>query len=161
MGRKPKPTTLKVVQGTFRPDRHTDGEPLLPSVENKDIQCPSYLSDRARRVFKDLRELLSVDMKVLTKVDKHALILLADAWDEYMEARKDCIKNGSTYEVMDDSGNINLKTNPASYIRDKSWKRIVSLLSEFGCTPASRTKVKQEIEQKESSFDQPKTAKNW
>lgn len=151
---------MHVLNNTFRPDRHNAKEPILPSVKPADIRCPSYLTDRARRVFKDLREIMSVDMKVLTKADKHSLILLADAWDEYMEARKDCLKNGSTYEVMDESGNCHMRTNPAVYIRDKAWKRCESMLKEFGCTPSSRTKVKSELEEKEETYEQ-KSAKNW
>lgn len=160
MGRHPKPTKMKIIQGTLRNDRANGEEPILPSVTPGEVQCPSYLTERARNIFKQIREVLAIDMQVMTKADRYALILLADSWDEYMEARKDIQKNGLTTETMDQDGNLLLKTNPNVYIRNNAHKNIVALLLQFGMTPSSRTKVQKEVQQKIDESKQ-KSVKNW
>src|SRR5699024_2879415 len=61
-----------------------------------DIKCPSWLPKRARTAFKDLRQLFS-KMGVLTPADRTALIMICDAWDEFMEARRIIENEGMFY----------------------------------------------------------------
>jgi hypothetical protein len=53
-GRKPKPTELKIVQGTFRADRHAD-EVQVPS-KWPDVPPFDTLTDRQREIWEGLRD---------------------------------------------------------------------------------------------------------
>src|SRR5690606_12320278 len=64
-GRKPKPTHLKIVEGTARRDRMPENEPIPPEGE---IVRPAYLKYRAVELWDEYAPLL-IDMGTLTVVD--------------------------------------------------------------------------------------------
>lgn len=132
-----KPTALKVIEGTLRPCRENKKEPKL-QVEKPTV--PSWLSGKAKHAFQELSDVL-VGMSVLTRADRKALELLCDAYGEYRDARADVRKNGHTYETLDTSGNSVIKKNPAVDIAANAWKRVQSMLLQFGLTPAARSNV--------------------
>lgn len=137
-GRKPKPARLHYLEGTARPHRINDNQPL-PKIEKPD--CPSYLPAKARTAFKELRDILADEMRVLTKADRWALIMLADAWNDYREAQRILEKEGNYYKTLTNEGNELLRRHPMVAIRNDAWERTKSMLSEFGCTPSSRRNV--------------------
>ena len=132
-GRKPKPTQLKVVQGTFRKDRKRGAEPQpkrgLPP-------CPDFLKDAARReYFRIGRKLERIG--VLTEVDDLALIGLVQSWMEYLE----CIeKIRETGMLLKSPGGFPV-FNPYTTLANQALKRVKAFLTEFGMTPSSRTRV--------------------
>lgn len=130
MARKNQPLRL------YKPNSAKSNGGLRPS----DIRCPSWLPDRSRNAFKALRKLF-INAGILSQLDRHALILLCDAWDEWMEARLIIKKEGMFYETYTKSGNIIKRPHPANARRTDAWNRIRSMLSEFGATPASRSKI--------------------
>lgn len=93
-GRPPKPTKLKLVQGTDRPDRANPREPVPPGG---DVKAPSWLHGRGRAAWKAIAPLLS-EMGVLTTADPQALALLCDAYGEYIDCREVVRKRGAVYE---------------------------------------------------------------
>lgn len=79
-------------------------------------------------------------MGVLTLADGKALELLCDAYAEYREARSVCEREGMTYESVSEHGSM-WRARPEVAIASDAWRRIASMLREFGLTPSSRTKV--------------------
>jgi P27 family predicted phage terminase small subunit len=94
-------------------------------------------------------------MGVLTVADGMALELLVGAYFEWRDARaliRDAAelqvvegqqvetKDGLVYRSFTENGVI-LRTHPANSIASDAWRRIGSMLREFGLTPSSRTKV--------------------
>ena len=132
-GRKPKPTQLKVVQGTFRKDRANSSE---PKPDNQLPPCPDFLEGRSRKeYFRIGRKLERIG--VLTEIDDLALAGLCQSWAEYLEATEQVRKTGML--VKSPSGYPML--NPYVTLSNQALKHVKSFLTEFGMTPSSRTRV--------------------
>lgn len=113
----PKPTALKVMEGTYRPDRANPAEPQ-PAIG---ASAPPWLprSGPARAAWRRLRRQL-LATRVLTRSDCEALALGCMALTEYLEARADA----------------------TSWRRaDAAWKRYAAVLRDFGMNPSARTRV--------------------
>jgi len=85
MSNLPKPTALKMLQGTARRDRANPAEPqpasLIPGTKP-----PSWLrGQRRRRAWVELVQLLTAQ-RLLTVMDQAALGILVDAYGDYLEA---------------------------------------------------------------------------
>lgn len=137
-GRKPLPTDIKKNRGTLQPCRENSSEPK-PNRATKDMAPPDHLTARGKRMFNEFKSLL-IDMNVLTNVDRKALEMLVDAYDQYREARDFLAENGLTYKSSGRSG-TQIKPYPEVAVRSDSWKRFVNLLVQFGLTPSSRSGV--------------------
>ncbi|WP_099126330.1 phage terminase small subunit P27 family, partial [Xenorhabdus stockiae] len=74
---------------------------------------------------------------VLTNLDAKALELLIEAYVEYRTHCDTLETEGYTYRT--DQGLI--KAHPAAGMKADAWKRIHAMLSAFGMSPSSRTKV--------------------
>lgn len=131
------PTTLKVLRGTDRKDRSNPAEPKVGLV-SATAQPPDWLGERGRRAWADILPLLR-GMKVMTLADPVALGLLCDALAEYVEARAVVIENGATYWTKGKSEM--LRKRPEVEIAADAWRRAKIMLSEFGLTPAARSRV--------------------
>lgn len=136
-GPKALPTQMKVLKGTAQPCRTNKKEPILP-VERSLV--PKWLSDQAKEAYLDLSEILA-DMQVLTKADRTALEMLCDAYAEYRQARAFVEQYGMTYGVTTKEGDTLHKVYPQVGIASDAYKRVRSMMTEFGLTPASRGKV--------------------
>lgn len=134
MGGKRKPTALRELSG-IKAKRTARWEPR----PNRDggILAPKTISDRARRVWPHVTKMLA-QMDVLTSADVLALECLCEAYADKLEARTDVRMRGMFYKTP----NGMMRQNPAMAAVDDADKRIRAWLSEFGCTPASRTKVR-------------------
>lgn len=133
-GRKPTPSHLKVVRGTDRADRRNNAEPRprreLPSA-------PAHMTDRGREAWGYVVGILD-RMGVLTEADALMVELLCEARSDWLSARDEIIAaGGETYTT--DAGLI--KAHPAVAMRNDAARRMQSLLSEFGMSPSSRSKV--------------------
>jgi P27 family predicted phage terminase small subunit len=132
-GRKPKPTQMKVVQGTFRKDR---ANPCEPKPKKGMPPCPDFLEGMARKeYFRIGRKLERIG--ILTEVDDLALIGLCQSWAEYLESTEQVRKTGMLVKAP--SGYPIL--NPYVTLANQALKRVKAFLTEFGMTPSSRTRV--------------------
>lgn len=149
-GRKKVPSALKITRGTAQPVRMNPLEPKLP-VEMPPV--PDWLNELGQTTFLDIAQKTAA-MKVLAAKDGLALELLADAYSEYRQARQTVIQKGPTYEIYDyieyknSKGDIAfkkqlkaVKTRPEVAIANVAWRRVATMLAEFGLTPASGSKV--------------------
>jgi phage terminase small subunit len=85
MSNLPKPTALKMLQGTDRRDRANPAEPQ-PSALVPGTRPPPWLHGaRRRRAWATLVELLTAQ-RLLTVMDQAALAVLVDAYGDYLEA---------------------------------------------------------------------------
>jgi phage terminase small subunit len=85
MPNPPKPTALKLLEGTARRDRMNPSEPVAPTLE-VGARPPAWLKGvRRHRAWNQLVELLN-DARVLTVLDAASLALLVDAMGDYLEA---------------------------------------------------------------------------
>ena len=150
-GRPTKPTALKALQGTLQPCRTNKREPK-PKVEL--ARCPHNLKGTDGGAWLKLGKKLEL-MKVITGMDEMAFELLCGTYAEYIGARgalwvEDVSRPGKyiydpMYEVSitnkDGSTSEYMKTRPEVAIVSDCWRRLEKMLSNFGLTPSSRSKV--------------------
>ena len=132
-----KPTNLKLLQGTFRNDRAVENEPkpktAIPPV-------PPHLSDEGKvewgRVSQELYSL-----GLLSNVDRAALAAYCEAWADFVESSKLCRTEAGQDRKVVKTNNGNFIENPYYTIKKRSMEIMHKFLTEFGMTPASRTRI--------------------
>lgn len=135
-GPAPKPTRLKLLAGTYRPDRVAPGEPRpLAAIPPR----PRGLSAEGRRHWDRLARQLR-PLQVVTLADGAALELLAEALGEWERASALVAKEGAVYRATTKSGTV-LLAHPAAKQAADAWRRAQRMLAEFGLSPSSRTRV--------------------
>lgn len=137
-GRPPKPTALKVLHGTARPDRVNANE---PKPEGFGKRPPAWLKGRARTHWGRIQPIVE-GMRVSTDADPVALALLCDALAQYVQASDVLRTKGNNVELFDEDGRC-IEYRPRTEVRivADAWRRVNLMLQQFGLTPASRAKV--------------------
>lgn len=133
-GRKPKPTSIKLLQGNPGRRPVNKEEPQYRTIEE---DCPEHLSLVARKEWDRMRDLLQ-SSRILTEADRSALAAYCVAWGRWVEAEENIKKTG----ILVKSPNGFPIQNPWLPVSNKAFDHMHKLLQEFGLTPASRSKVK-------------------
>lgn len=137
-GRRPKPTHLKIVQGTARASRLNDSEPKPKRTLPK---APSDISDGARAVWNRFATFLH-NNGVLTELDTFALRQLCESYADYQRAKAVLEAFGSHYyESVSREGSIMYRSHPAVADMKDADRRFKNWLAEFGATPSARSRV--------------------
>lgn len=128
-----KPTALKVLQGTARPDRLPENEPkprpIAPAL-------PRGLSSAARRLWRELAPKLE-KLGLLTETDGPLFEALCEAWARYQEARR---RYRRVIRAVDPvNGMTTIRKAEVSV--EKAEAALRMLAAEFGLTPASRGRL--------------------
>ena len=133
-GRKPKPTALKLLEGNpgKRPINQNEPQP-----ENKAPRCPSWLEPEAKKEWKRMSKTLE-SMGVLTQVDGAAFSGYCQAYARWKEAEEFLSKHGTIFKTP--SGYI--QQVPQVSIAQTYLKVMKDFCSEFGLTPAARTRIR-------------------
>ncbi len=134
MGRKAVPTALKVIKGTDQPCRTNKSEPKAGTDK---LRCPASLPPEAKKFWKKfVPELKAIGVVKNTDLPAiEALCLKYAEWQEYQEkvrtmgALVKSPKNG--YPIA----------SPYFGMANKAFDQFSKMLTEFGMTPSSRTKV--------------------
>ncbi len=149
-GRRPKPTALRILEGTAKGPRKRE-----PSAPIGVPPMPERLAVDEIAVAKwhELAGILS-RMGVLTTGDGEALATLC----EVHSAEQSCLlqlRAGGAVMHTDLGG---VKPNPAGPLYRSLVAMKASLLSEFGLTPSSRTKLATQVEVKKDELEEFFTA---
>jgi P27 family predicted phage terminase small subunit len=131
-----RPSALKLLEGTYRPDR-SRREPRPPAGIP---EAPAWLCEQAREIWRELAPALA-GMGVLALPDRQALALACDALAEHRAARAVVEREGATYPATTESGATLHRVRPEVGIAADAWRRALRGLSEFGLTPASRGRI--------------------
>lgn len=144
-GRRPKPTAVKEAQGN-------PGKRALPKDEPKPpvgAEMPDWLKDKVAKKYWPLVTKHLENSKVLTQLDADALALYLDQFARYLRARDEVDGRGMIYTSHTGA----LQIRPEFKIMDDAHDRMLRILIEFGCTPASRSRVKMAApQQKKNKF---------
>tara|TARA_B100000686_G_scaffold215945_1_gene222838 strand:+ start:89 stop:574 length:486 start_codon:yes stop_codon:yes gene_type:complete len=140
-GRKPKPTAIRELEGAFKnqPGRKNWLEPPAPKEKP---EPPRGLSKEANVEWEYITQVLE-EMNVLSRCDRAALEMYCRTWAEYKKAERMVAKQGAVIDVVDHKGNATPRRNPWDIIRRDNLGICHKLLIEFGLTPSSRSRVKQ------------------
>ena len=144
-GRRPKPTRVKILTGNpgKRPLNQNEPrpEPLAPD-------CPLELGPSARREWHRLvGELAS--LRILTKLDRAALAAYCGAYGLWAEATEAIQK----YGVMVKSPTGFPMQSPYVAIANRQAEIMMRIASEFGFTPASRSRISAPAPEEPSLLD--------
>jgi P27 family predicted phage terminase small subunit len=132
-GARPKPTALKVLQGTDRADRRNEHEPQTTAAIPA---CPDHLSGEAKSEWERVGRLLA-GLGLVTQIDRAALAAYCQAWGRWVEAEEAIKRHGV---VIKSPNNFPIQS-PYLAIANKAMDQMRLLLAEFGMTPSSRTRV--------------------
>ncbi len=133
-GRKPKPTRLKLVQGT-------PGKRPLPADEPEpDVglpPAPAHLSDAAKAEWDNIGGQL-LELGLVTNIDAAALAVYCTAFARWAEAEEKLREFG----MITKTPNGGLAQSPYLSIANRAMEQMMKALLEFGMSPSSRTRVK-------------------
>jgi P27 family predicted phage terminase small subunit len=160
-GRRPKPTAVKELEGNpgHRPLNASEPQPRASRA-----QTPRGLGAEGGRFWRKYAPALAA-LGVLTEVDEPALRMAAEHFELALRAAKELRQgvvipsNDGTQEATVQTGLLiedadgNLRKNPLlQVLRDQS-AALRSYLTEFGMTPAARSKLHVEIAEQLSMAD--------
>jgi len=132
-GRKPTPTALKVIRGNPGKRPLNKDEPQPQVAVN--IRPPTWLTKEAKKHWKVVSKQLS-DVGILTDLDKHALTMYCEEYARW----RDALQKMKDQEVIEtDKGNE--IQSPWVGIANKAFDHMLKIMSEFGMTPSSRSRL--------------------
>lgn len=135
-GRKPKPKDLKILSGTFRPDRQTGDEPQATAGVPVPPQCisdnPVALAEW-HRIVDDLAA-----MKTLATLDTALVSAYCAMFARWQHAESKLLEMGDV--VRGASGGA--LVNPYFGISQRCARELRALAQELGLSAASRTRLR-------------------
>lgn len=145
-----KPTRLKLVTGTYRADRATPNE---PQPARASAEPPPGLSAGALAAWGRLFPVLH-RMGVVTEADAAALARMCECCAEMQAATESLARpvldldgtevapaGSLTYTTRSASGGVMVRTRPEVAARAAAERRFQHWLTQFGLTPAARSRV--------------------
>lgn len=144
-GRKPTPTRIKVLTGNPGKRPINRNEPRPEAVVPL---CPVELSEKAKAEWDRLVSELS-KLKLITNLDSIALATYCGAYGLWAEATEALQKYGTM--VKSPSGYP--MQSPYIAVANRQAEIMMRIASEFGLTPASRSKIDQRNERERTLFD--------
>lgn len=144
-GRRPKPSRMKVLTGNPGKRRLNAAEPMPePMVPD----CPPELGPVARREWDRLAAELGA-LRILTTLDRAMLAAYCNAyglWAEAIEAIQKygtMVKSPSGYPIQ----------SPYVAIANRQAEIMMRIASEFGFTPASRSRISKPVKSEPDLLD--------
>ena len=137
IGRPPKPTALRIIQGN-------PGKRALPKDEPMPkIGIPKPPANLSVEVLAKYRELAKTAsrMRVLSLSDGEALVLMAKVAVELDECEVLIETHGRTYIKKSTYNGETIVANPAVAMYSDASRRFSAYLTAFGMTPAARTRI--------------------
>lgn len=144
-GRPAKPTAIKELEGNpgRRPLNKREPKPRVTTPA-----CPAWLQGEGRKEYRRVAKMLTT-LRVMTEADRTALAAYAREYALWREADEYAERNGQL--EIGEKGNAYM--SPMVGIANMHFKNMLKLMSEFGLTPSSRTRiVAQPEEQREKSL---------
>jgi P27 family predicted phage terminase small subunit len=146
-GRKPKPTSIKLVTGNpgHRPPPTDEPKPAA-----RIPKCPSHLDAEAKREWRRMARELD-DLGILTSIDKAIFAVYCESWSLSKQIEKSLQKEGmiiraKTREIEHPDGTI-VRTggvpmvNPRYKLKMMAVEKMMKALIEMGMSPSSRGRV--------------------
>lgn len=134
-GRPAKPTALKELAGNPGKRRLNKDE---PKPQHKKPSCPKHLVGEARREWNRMAKQL-FDLGLLTEVDRAALAGYCQAWARWVQAEEEMRK--PTFQMIKETDSGYPVVSPWMGIANQAMKQMLRFLTEFGMTPAARSRV--------------------
>ena len=141
-GRKKKPTRIKELQGTLKPERVLDNEMQVALV--KEIpQAPEWLSPIGKEEWmKVCGELFGKQM--LHQIDLRLIESYCNAMALHIETEMMLRENGRVSVYKNEDGSVkHTQSTPFQKIANDALDRALKIATQFGMTPSSRSSIEQ------------------
>ena len=145
-GRKKIPASIKEMKGTLQNCRENKDAPKPGRASI--LEPPAHLNEIAAAEYARKAELLD-RLGVFKEGDDVALAAYADAYARWVHAVELYNKTGPL--VKDKKGNP--ARNPIAYAINNAVDTMYRFLTEFGLTPASRTRIKVDTKPSENEWE--------
>ncbi|MGD9935306.1 MAG: phage terminase small subunit P27 family [Dehalococcoidia bacterium] len=152
-GRKPTPTALKLVRGN--PGRRPLNQDE-PTPRVRVPAAPRHLSDEAKREWHRVGRQLA-DAGLVTALDRAALAAYCQAWGRWVEAEELLKRHG----MLVKSPNGYPMMSPYLNVANRAMEQMRLLLTEFGMSPSSRSRVSVVKAEAESAFERRFVRGHW
>lgn len=139
-GRKRKPTELKVLEGSFRADRHGDA----PQVKGQFPQAPAHLSKREAELWETLPRVPWIVESDWLAVNGVVSTFERILRNQRAQGATEQAGNPLAYKFTpsaDGEPNMEPKENPLLTQEMRLWNSLRSWLATLGLTPADRAKM--------------------
>jgi len=101
---------------------------------------PKHLKGVSSKLWNDLVRLFG-DMGILDRADSLSLELMCECYKEWRTATDFIEAKGAVYATTNIKGDKLLRQVPQVAQAADAWRRLRSLISEFGMTPSSRVRL--------------------
>ena len=133
-GRKPKPTTLKLLAGNPG-HRPLNGQEAVAPAELPD--CPEHLDKDAQAEWQRISPILS-QMNLLSSADRAALAAYCVLYSRWISAEGAVKKYGTIVKSPDKQFPMK---SPYLCIAEGAMEQMRKFLVEFGLTPSARSRI--------------------
>ena len=133
MGRKPKPTRIKVLEGNPGKRPLNKKEPNAPGIPKR----PTSFNARCKKLWDEYVKNLAAS-GLVQLLDASTLELYVRTYDEYLTLDAYLKKNKSTYKTKGRDGVVMFRPRPEVGMRDRARTLLAKLTKEFGFSPSSR-----------------------
>lgn len=131
------PTNLLKLRGAF--DKHPERLKARQNELTLTVEAPEppdFLSEQARPHWDSISDTL-YKFGVMTALDVHALAAYCEVYARWLHANEQICKNGCV--IPDEDGFP--RSSPYLRVANDAFQQMRSLLTEFGLTPAARSRV--------------------
>jgi P27 family predicted phage terminase small subunit len=135
-GPAPKPTALKVLHGTYRPDRAPEKEATPHLASGDQLKAPDWLSQGARQKWEELAPRLH-SLGLLTEIDLDTLALYCTSWRNWRDAEEAVREHGSTTKAQSGYEAVSPHVTRAK----NHLSELIKLSGLLGLSPAARTRI--------------------
>jgi len=145
-GRKPKPTKVLKLHGTFQKCRRSAKE---PEYKISIPDCPDWLGENAKKEW--LRIIAELKKSgIIAKIYQVPLALYCQAYDDYLVAlARIRLKKIGLFYISDKGNRIQ---SPEVNMMHKAREALIKIAVEFGLTPSAKTRVRSDKPQKVNPF---------
>lgn len=141
-----EPKALKILKGSFRPDRDNANEPVPAPYEPTNL--PEHLAAGVRQIWNETTNELRL-MGTLHRCDRDALLAFCHAVENHRQASYLIAQTGIIMAGADGKA----IRNPALSIQRDSADLIRKFAQEFGLTPSARSRIR--MEEAQNDADSP------
>lgn len=135
-GPAPKPTTLKKLHGTYRPDRAPEKEAAPNRASGDQLKAPDWLTWRAKDKWEELALRLH-SLGLLTEIDLDTLALYCTAWSNWRDAEEAVREHGATTEAQSGYQAVSPHVTRAK----NHLAELIKLGGLLGLSPSARTRI--------------------
>jgi P27 family predicted phage terminase small subunit len=154
-GRKPKPTSLKIVTGNPGRRKLNNKEPKPKKINNGIPEPPEHLSEYAKKEWYYVVGSLH-QCGILTDIDRGGLAMYCQSYARWKKAEEAiqlmAEKNPSGGGLVIKTTNGNMIQNPLVGTANTAMRDAMRFAAEYGLTPSSRARL--EIDEESENQDE-------